>query len=66
MLTLRKIVKYSPIALVLVAGCLQAKTYNKELNVAAGGVLIIATDVCVIDIDSHSKYMILVDVDISD
>lgn len=65
MLTLRKIVKYSPIALVLVAGCLQAKTYNKELNVAAGGVLKLATDVGAIDIDTHSKDMILVEVDIS-
>ncbi len=65
MLTLRKIVKYSSIALVLVAGCLQAKTYNKELNVAAGGVLKLATDVGAIDIDTHSKDMILVEVDIS-
>ncbi|MCP4321585.1 MAG: DUF4097 domain-containing protein [Alteromonadales bacterium] len=65
MFPLKKAFKYSPIALVLVAGCLQAKTYNKELNVAAGGFLKLATDVGAIDIDTHSKDTVLVEVNIS-
>ncbi len=49
----------------LVAGGLQAKTYNKELNVVAGGLLKLETDVGAIDIDTHSKDTVLVEVNIS-
>ena len=47
------------------AGGLQAKTYNKELNVAAGGLLKLETDVGSIDIDTHAKDSVLVEVEIS-
>ncbi len=65
MLKINKAFKYAPIALILVAGGLQAKSYNKELNVAAGGTLKLETDVGAIDINTHAKDTVLVNVEIS-
>ena len=65
MFTLKKSFKYSPIALLLIAGVLQAKTINKEFSVANDGLLKIATDVGAIDIETHAKETVLVEVDIS-
>jgi len=65
MLKIKNSFKYAPIALLLIAGGLQAKTYNKELNVAAGGLLKLETDVGAIDIDTHAKDTVLVEVNIS-
>ena len=57
--------KYAPIALLLMAGGLQAETINKEFTVASGGLLKIATDVGAIDIETHAKETVLVEVTIS-
>ncbi len=57
--------KYAPIALVLMATGLQAKTYNEELQVSSGGKLTLETDVGAIDIDTHAKDTVLVEVEIS-
>jgi hypothetical protein len=57
--------KYAPIALLLMAGGLQAETINKEFAVASGGLLKIATDVGAIDIETHAKETVLVEVTIS-
>jgi len=57
--------KYAPIALVLMAGSLQAETINKEFTVANGGLLKIATDVGAIDIATHANETVLVEVTIS-
>jgi hypothetical protein len=57
--------KYAPIALLLMAGGLQAETINKEFSVASGGLLKIATDVGAIDIETHAKETVLVEVTIS-
>ena len=57
--------KYAPIALLLMAGGLQAKTINKEFTVANGGLLKIATDVGAIDIETHAKETVLVEVEIT-
>jgi len=65
MLKIKHSFKYAPIALLLIAGGLQAKTYNKELNVAAGGLLKLQTDVGAIEIDTHAKDTVLVEVEIS-
>jgi len=65
MLKINNVFKYAPIALLLMAGGLQAKTYNKELNVAAGGLLKLETDVGAIEIDTHAKDTVLVEVKIS-
>ncbi|MCJ8294207.1 MAG: DUF4097 domain-containing protein [Colwellia sp.] len=65
MLNMKNTFKYAPIALFLMAGGLQAKTYNEELNVAAGGLLKLETDVGAIDIDTHAKDTVLIEVNIS-
>ena len=65
MLKINNTFKYAPIALLLMATGLQAKTYNEELNVAAGGTLKLETDVGAIDIDTHTKDTVLIEVDIS-
>jgi hypothetical protein len=57
--------KYAPIALLLMASGLQAETINKEFAVASGGLLKIATDVGAIDIETHAKNTVLVEVTIS-
>ena len=65
MLNTKNTFKYVPIALLLIAGSLQAKTYNEEFTVANGGLLKIVTDVGAIDIDTHAKETVLIAVDIS-
>jgi hypothetical protein len=65
MLTLKKTCKYLPIALILSATGLQAKTYNEELAVAPGGLLKLNTDLGAIDINSHAKDTVLVEVNVS-
>jgi len=57
--------KYAPIALLLIAAGVQAKTINEEFSVANGGLLKIATDVGSIDIDTHAKETVLVEVEIT-
>ncbi|WP_232299983.1 DUF4097 family beta strand repeat-containing protein [Colwellia sp. MT41] len=57
--------KYAPIALLLVAAGIQAKTINKEFTVASGGLLKIETDVGAIDIDTHAKETVLITVEIN-
>ncbi|WP_019029948.1 DUF4097 family beta strand repeat-containing protein [Colwellia piezophila] len=65
MLNMKSTFKYAPIALLLMASGLQAKTYNEELKVTAGGLLTLETDVGTIDIDTHAKDTVLIEVDIS-
>lgn len=65
MLNTNNTFKYAPIALLLMATSLQAKTYNEELNVADGGLLKLETDVGAIDIDTHNKDTVLIAVEIS-
>jgi hypothetical protein len=65
MLNAKNTFKYAPIALLLMAGGLQAKTINKEFTVANGGLLQITTDVGAIDINTHTKETVLIEVDIS-
>jgi hypothetical protein len=65
MLNTKNTFKYAPIALLLMAGGLQAKTINKEFNVANGGLLKIETDVGAIDIGTHTKETVLIEVEIS-
>lgn len=65
MLKMNNTFKYAPIALLLMAGGLQAKTINKEFTVATGGLLKIATDVGAIDIETHAKETVLVEVEIT-
>ncbi len=65
MLKINNTFKYAPIALLLIAGGLQAKTINKEFTVANGGLLKIATDVGAIDIETHAKETVLVEVKIT-
>ncbi|PKI17693.1 DUF4097 family beta strand repeat-containing protein [Colwellia sp. 12G3] len=65
MLNAKNTFKYAPIALLLIAGGLQAKTINKEFTVANDGLLKIATDVGAIDIDTHAKETVLVAVTIT-
>jgi hypothetical protein len=65
MLNTKNTFKYAPIALLLMAGSLQAKTYNEEFTVANGGLLKIVTDVGAIDIETHAKETVLVEVEIS-
>ena len=65
MLKMNNTFKYAPIALLLMAGGLQAKTINKEFTVANGGLLKIATDVGAIDIETHAKETVLVEVEIT-
>ena len=57
--------KYAPIALLLMAGGLQAETINKEFTVASGGLLKIATDIGAIAIETHAQATVLVEVTIS-
>ena len=65
MLNAKNTFKYAPIALLLIAGGLQAKTINKEFTVANGGLLKINTDVGGIDITTHAKETVLVEVEIT-
>ncbi|KGJ91713.1 DUF4097 family beta strand repeat-containing protein [Colwellia psychrerythraea] len=65
MLNIQKSFKYAPIALLLMAGGLQAKTINKEFTVANGGLLKVTTDVGAIDIETHAKETVLIEVEIS-
>ena len=65
MLNTKKTFKYASIALLLMVGGLQAKTINEEFTVASGGLLKIATDVGAIDIETHAKETVLVEVEIS-
>ena len=65
MLKMNNTFKYAPIALLLMAGGLQAKTINKEFTVANGGLLKIATDVGAIDIETHAKETVLVEIEIT-
>lgn len=65
MLNPRNTFKYVPIALLLMAGGLQAKTINKEFTIASGGLLNIVTDIGAIDIDTHAKETVLVRVEIT-
>jgi hypothetical protein len=65
MLNVKNTFKYAPIALLVMASGLQAKTYNEEFTVANGGLLKIATDVGAIDIETHAKQTVLVEVTIS-
>ena len=65
MLNVKNAFTYAPIALLLMAGGLQAKTINKEFMVANGGLLKIATDVGAIDIETHAKESVLVEVEIT-
>lgn len=65
MLNTKNTFKYAPIALLLIATGVQAKTINKEFTVANGGLLKISTDVGAIDIETHAKETVLVEVDIS-
>ncbi len=65
MLNMKNTFKYAPIALLVMASGLQAKTYNEEFTVANGGLLKIATDVGAIDIETHAKETVLVQVEIS-
>jgi hypothetical protein len=62
MFTAHNTFKYAPIALLLIASSVQAKTINKEFNVSNGGLLKITTDVGAIDIESHNKETVLVEV----
>ncbi len=64
MITVANSFKLAPIALFLMASCVQAKTINKEFDVASGGLLKIETDVGAIEIDSHAKETVLVEVKI--
>jgi hypothetical protein len=65
MISVKNAFKLAPIALLLMATNVQAKTINKEFSVADGGLLKIATDVGAIDIDTHAKNSVLVEVSIS-
>lgn len=65
MINVKNAFTYAPIALLLIAGGLQAKTINKEFTVANGGLLKIATDVGAIDIETHAKESVLVEVEIT-
>ena len=65
MLNMKNTFKLAPIALLLMATGLQAKTYNEEFTVANGGLLKIVTDVGAIDIETHAKETVLVEVEIS-
>ena len=65
MLNTKNTFKYVPIALLLMAGSLQAKNYNEEFTVANGGLLKVVTDVGAIDIETHAKETVLVEVEIS-
>jgi len=65
MLNTKNTFKYAPIALLLMTGSLQAKTYNEEFTVENGGLLKLVTDVGAIDIETHAKEMVLVEVEIS-
>jgi hypothetical protein len=56
--------KYAPLALLLITSGLQAKTIEKIFDVSSGGTLKIEADVGSIDIDTHSKNTVLVEVDI--
>jgi hypothetical protein len=64
MITTKKYFKVAPIALLLMASCVQAKTIHKEFDVANGGLLKIETDVGAIEIDTHAKKSVLVEVKI--
>jgi len=64
MLKVQNSFKVAPIALLLMATCVQAKTINKEFDVASGGLLKLTTDVGAIEIDSHAKATVLVEVKI--
>lgn len=56
--------KYAPLALMLIAAGLQAKTITKEFSVANGGLLNLKTDVGAIEIDTHNQERVLVEVSI--
>jgi hypothetical protein len=56
--------KIAPIALILIAPCLQAKTLNKTFDVTPGGLLTIDADTGAIKVASHSKDTVLITVDI--
>ncbi|NQY34192.1 MAG: hypothetical protein HRT37_04315 [Alteromonadaceae bacterium] len=58
------ILKYAPLAVVLLAMGVQADTIHKEFNVSKGGLLTIETDVGAIEIESHNKNTVLVEVHI--
>jgi len=64
MITVQNSFKMAPIALLLMATCVQAKTINKEFDVANGGLLKITTDAGSIEIDTHAKKSVLVEVKI--
>jgi len=58
------VLKYAPLAVVLMAVNVQAKTINKEYQVAEGGKLNIETDRGSIDVESHNKDTVLIEVNI--
>ncbi len=65
MIIVKNSFKIAPIALLLMTTFVQAKTYNEEFTVANGGLLKLVTDVGAIDIETHAKEMVLVEVEIS-
>lgn len=60
------IFKYAPFAVALMATNVFADTIKKEFNVTEAGLLTIATDVGSIEIDSHDKNAVLIEVNIDD
>ena len=56
--------KYAPIALIVMATGIQAKTLNKEFTVSSGGLLKVEASVGAIDIDTHAKNTVLIEVNI--
>lgn len=65
MLNMNNFFKYTPVALLLITGAVQAKTINKEFTVGNAGLLTVTTDVGAIDIDTHAKNTVLVEVEIT-
>lgn len=65
MLKIQNSFKYAPIALLLMASCVQAKTITKEFSVTDIGLFKIDTDVGAIEIDTHNKKSVLVEVKIT-
>ncbi len=59
------IFKYALLAVTVLAANIYANTINKEFNVADVGLLKIATDIGSIDIDSHDKNTVLIEVNIN-
>ncbi len=65
MLNVKNAFTYAPVVLLLMTAGLQAKTINKEFTVANGGLLKISTDVGAIDIETHAKETVLVEVEVT-